>query len=67
MSSKDERIALAAAEKVADRIFGKPTQPIEVDLDATERELERIAQAHGRSVDDIRRLAEERGLRVVNE
>lgn len=55
----------SAARALKEWAYGKETTWLGEDAEASERELERIAQAHGRSVDEVRRMAEERGIRLV--
>ena len=45
--------------------YGKPTQPIEFDAAALRTELESIAAAAGKSVEEIAHEAREAGLRVM--
>lgn len=55
-----------AARALKEWAYGKETTWLGEDTEATDRELERIATAHGRSVDEVRRIAEERGIRLVS-
>jgi hypothetical protein len=55
----------SAARALKEWAYGKETTWLGEDTEATERELERIAQAHGRSVEEVRELAEKRGIRLV--
>lgn len=48
-----------------DYAYGKPTQPIEFDAAALRTELESIAAAAGKSVEEIEGEAREAGLRVM--
>jgi hypothetical protein len=56
----------SAARALKEWAYGKETTWLGDDTEASERELERIATAHGRTVDDVRRMAEERGIRLVS-
>ena len=47
--------------------YGKPTQPIEFDAAALRTELESIAAAAGKSVEEIEHEAREAGLRVMSD
>ncbi len=48
-----------------DYAYGKPTQPIEFNVAALNQELESIAAAAGKSVDEIKAEAREAGVRVM--
>lgn len=56
---------IGAARALKEWAYGKETTWLGEDTEASEREVERIATAHGRTVDDVRRMAEERGIRLV--
>lgn len=64
MSIKDGNVR--AITELLNRGYGLPTQRIDIDLDATEREIERIAAAHGKSVEDVRKRAAQRGMGLVS-
>ncbi len=57
---------IGAARALKEWAYGKETTWLGEDTEAAEREVERIATAHGRTVDDVRRMAEERGIRLVS-
>lgn len=57
---------LVAIKYVYDRIEGTPRQRIDIDTDATERDIERMAQAHGKSVEEIRKRAAAKGIGLVS-
>ena len=57
---------VGAARALKEWAYGKETTWLGEDTEAAEREVERIATAHGRSVDEVRRMAEERGIRLVS-
>ena len=46
-------------------VYGRPTQPIEIDPVALRTELEAIAAAAGKSVEEIEAEAHELGVRVM--
>ncbi len=48
-----------------DYAYGKPTQPIEFNVAALNEELESIAAAAGKPVDEIKAEAREAGVRVM--
>lgn len=57
---------IGAARALKEWAYGKETTWLGEDTEASDRELERIATAHGRTVDDVRHMAEERGIRLVS-
>lgn len=56
---------IAACKELLDRAYGKAVQAVEVDVDATRHEVERLARDYGKSLEQVEKDAEQHGMRLV--